>query len=435
MNKTIPVLRSGPVRRRCWRAAVSAVLATLLASLTAAGGRADGRCFTEDIDRTYDIIRGNGDGKQYILGFDKLLTSVLIRFFPDGHVCGINEILRIEGTNAADGQIQIAILDLKTNPPDPGATATDGNDQSASWKQQKYIDTLLRSKLSGTARKQLTAELILWEGRLQGNDGKSFDFYLKRTRPNVSKPVPTGGDDCGDGGCVELSIIVLVKKGAVASFLQDARLLPISKLKATEANECGDFPDLKSDELCYYAETWPLEESNVVKALQRKAYVSHAKRVGAGAGTDVETFFLESRTLLTSNQRLNIPVAASLFQDALARYFEGTGLFVSDPAARQNSLFWEFKGRRFQFEKKPNPSPAERSEWWKVRLQIAVTEVGAGAYVFLCALPETRIASWALSTVPNDEKFVTELTNDDRFLDLQGRLIVAITKFLPATKE
>jgi hypothetical protein len=50
-------------------------------------------------------------------------------------------------------------------------------------------------------------------------------------------------------------------------------------------------------------------------------------------------------------------------------------------------------------------------------------------------LPETRIASWALDTIPNDEKFTTELDNDQRFLDLQGRLEVALTKYVAAAKE
>ena len=51
------------------------------------------------------------------------------------------------------------------------------------------------------------------------------------------------------------------------------------------------------------------------------------------------------------------------------------------------------------------------------------------------SLPKTRIAYWALEAVPNDDKFTVELDNDDRFLDLQGRLKVAITKFIPAKME
>jgi hypothetical protein len=50
-------------------------------------------------------------------------------------------------------------------------------------------------------------------------------------------------------------------------------------------------------------------------------------------------------------------------------------------------------------------------------------------------MPETRVFSWALDSVPNDEKFTTELTNDPRFADLQGRLIVALTRYIPAKKE
>src|SRR5262245_22130257 len=106
VSNTIPVTRSRPTRRRR-HAAAPVIVATLLACLTAAGARADGRCFTGDLDQTYSFIRGNGDGKEYMLGVDKLLTSVLMRFFPDGHVCGIGygDSVRIEGANFADSQI------------------------------------------------------------------------------------------------------------------------------------------------------------------------------------------------------------------------------------------------------------------------------------------------------------------------------------------
>jgi hypothetical protein len=98
------------------------------------------------------------------------------------------------------------------------------------------------------------------------------------------------------------------------------------------------------------------------------------------------------------------PGAVAVFGEAISTYFGGTGVTVSGPFARQNSFFWEFKGRRFQFERITTPSAAERTEWWKVRLQVAITEKNGGEYVSIVGLPETRISSWALDTVPNDEK-------------------------------
>jgi hypothetical protein len=180
--------------------------------------------------------------------------------------------------------------------------------------------------------------------------------------------------------------------------------------------------------------TWPFEEGTVVNTLKLKSYVRAARRFGGDAGTDTDTLVIKSDTLLSQNLRINIPVAIPIFQDAITKYFDGTGLPVPDVSSRQNSLMWVLKGRRAQFEKTANPSPAERSEWWKVRLQVAITEANAGTYILVVGMPETRTTAWALDSVPTDEKFTTELTNDNRFLDLQGRLIVAMTKFIAAAK-
>jgi hypothetical protein len=255
---------------------------------------------------------------------------------------------------------------------------------------------------------------------------------LKRTRPTVKKPPPGPKDFCGDGGCDPLTINVAVKKGSEAQLLRDAKNMSISKIEPVK--ECETY-QLKKDEVCFLATTYPLEEGQVVNAFKLKSYVRHAQRTGGASGVDTETLYLQSDKLLSSNRSLNLAVVVPMFQQAIARHFEGTGLTVSEASPRRNSLFWDLKGQRFQFEKKSNPSPAEKSEWWKVRLQVAVTEANAGTYVLLIGLPETRIFSWGLSSIPNDEKFNTELTNDDRFLDLQAQLITTLTKFIPATKE
>jgi hypothetical protein len=421
----------------------TACLSSLVAVLAAFGGssaRADNECFTAAMsisDSSDKIADGDKELPQYLLGLDRLLVPVRVRFFPDGRVCGVNAFppIRFQGRKLSDGEISVTFLppspaDAVPTPPDP---ANDTPAAKQERRQNEATARLFRAALTGTATRQQTDDLILWDGRLKGADGAGYDFYLKRTRATARKPPPGTKDFCGDGGCDPLTLNVVVKKGTEAQLLKDAKNMAISKIEP--AQNCETRTELKKDEVCFLATAWPFEESNVVKAFKLKAYVRHAQRTGGGSGVDTENMYLQSDKLLSANRSLNQSVVIPLFQDAIARHFEGTGLVVPDPAPRKNSLFWDLKGQRYQFEKKANPSPSDKSEWWKVRLQIAVTEGNSGTYLLLISLPETRISTWGLSSVPNDEKFTTEVTNDDRFVDLQARLMTAITKFVPATKE
>jgi hypothetical protein len=422
----------------------TACLSSLAAALAAFGGsnaRADNECFTAAMsidDSRGKIADGDKEVPQYLLGLDRLLVPVAVQFFPDGRVCGVTAFppIRFQGRTVSDGQINLTFLpsppedSAQSAPPDP-ANASPADKQER--RQKEFMARLFRAPLTGTATRQQTDDLILWDGRLKGADGTGYDFYLKRTRPTARKPPPGTKDMCGDGGCDPLTLNVVVKKGSEAQLLKDAKNMAISKI--VPVPDCETRSELKKDEVCFLATAWPFEESNVVKAFKLKAYVRHAQRTGGASGVDTENMYLQSDKLLSANRSLNQSVVIPLFQDAIARHFEGTGLVVPDPAPRKNSLFWDLKGQRYQFEKKANPSPSDKSEWWKVRLQIAVTEGNSGTYLLLISLPETRVVAWGLSSVPNDEKFTTEVTNDDRFVDLQARLMTAITKFVPATKE
>lgn len=402
--------------------AIAVTIAGIGCALAQDAATSKSKCFTDAPDAPSTEIGSTG----YLLGIDRLLEPVAVRFFPDGLVCGQGGSMgniRIEGSNISEGQLQLRLLEV---PPLSAEEKTDN-------RQQEFLRRFFSQNLVGSATRRLTPETIIWEGTVQGASGRQFDFYLKRTRPTVQKAAAATKESCGDGGCDPLSFVVKVKKGFEATLLRDAKNMPISKIKP--AKVCFELGEPKNNEMCFEGNAWPFEEPNVVETLKRKPYTIEARRKGGDAGVDAESIFLDSDKLLAKNLRINIPVAVPLFHNAIAQFFSGTELEVREPISRQNSLFWEFKGRRYQFEKKRNPSPAERSEWWKVRLQIAVTEKNAGEYVLLIVLPETRITSWAASTVPNDEKFSQgELTNDERFIDLQGRLITALTKELPASK-
>jgi hypothetical protein len=378
---------------------------------------------------------GEQDGAaEYMLGIDKLLEPVLVRFFPDGHVCGMNPFLdiRFEGTNPSDGQLQLSFLTP------PALAPEERNSTDEFVLRKKYIIALFSRKITGEARKQLTTDLFLWDGQAQDEKGRKLDFYLKRTRPNVPMPNPSNKDAvnyCGDGGCEPFKFVVSIKPQSEAKLLQDIKQMPVDKIERFKGDDCPYIESqTKKGDACFVGMTWPFEEGTVVNTLKLKSYVRAARRFGGDAGTDTDTLVIKSDTLLSQNLRINIPVAIPIFQDAITKYFDGTGLPVPDVSSRQNSLMWVLKGRRAQFEKTANPSPAERSEWWKVRLQVAITEANAGTYILVVGMPETRTTAWALDSVPTDEKFTTELTNDNRFLDLQGRLIVAMTKFIAAAK-
>jgi hypothetical protein len=419
--------------RPWWRKMISIIGAMAFsAHLSTVTARAHSGCFIatlEEYDRKfpgsnithvpYDVAQAS----TYLLGLDTLLAPVQVLFFKDGHVCGYNLLaLQFEGDNIADGQLQVHFMDS------PYEAQKHSRRSIARTSFIRLGDIRLTSV---RLTKHLTDDIIFWEGSVKSSNGIGREVYLKRTRKGA-KPPPDSSKDCGDDDlCQALSFKVTIKPGSESTLLADAKQLPITSIVPCDIRGIPS----ESDESCFAGETWPLEESSVVNALRLKSYVLQSKRLEEGHGADSESFFLESDKILADNSGLNIPVAVSIFQDAVSRYFKDTNVFVSEAAYRQNSLFWQLKGRRSQFEKNPHPSPSERSEWWKVRLQVAVTGKGGGKYVLFVGLPETRVFDWALDSVPNDEKFTTELTNDLRFEDLRGRLIVALTKFIPGWRD
>jgi hypothetical protein len=423
-----------------------ATLATLLLSLLASTANADTECFIGNENDWQTVISG-ADGKlsnDYLLGIDGLFVTMQIRFFPSGKVCGLGGFMdsgniRFEGENFSDGQLRFNFLPFPAEKEDVSHDIENVAAAKRERHQRERAKALFSRHLSGTVTKQVAGDLIIWDGRVRGSDGKEIEVYFKRTRPTAKQPPASNNFACGtDGQCNPLSFSVAIKKGHKDTFLREAKQLPISKIDEIKPGQdfkgCSDNPEvleLNAGETCFEGEAWPFEENNVVSALNRKSYVRSARRTGGEAGDDGETHYLQSDLLLSNNLRLNLPVAEPLFNDAIRKYFGETGLSISDSSFMKNSLFWELKGQRFQFEKKSNPSPSDKSEWWKVRLQVAVTELNGGTYALTIGMPTTRVAFWALSTVPDDEKFTTELDNDDRFLDLQGRLLVAITKFVP----
>jgi hypothetical protein len=391
------------------------------------------RCFAQPGDAAFSDQNGRIKGvSEYLLGIDKLLEPVLVRFFPDGHVCGMNPYLdiRFEGSMPNDGQLQLSFLAA------PPLEANERNSTDPSVVQKKYIIALFSRGIAGEARRQQTSDLILWDGQAQDSTGRKLDFYLKRAQPTARLPAPSNNDAvnrCGDGGCDPLKFVVAVKPGTVDTLRTDLKQMPVDKIEQVKGDGCPYVKATKGD-ICFVGMAWPFEEATVVHALKLKSYVRDARRFGGDAGTDTDSLLIKSDSLLSQNLRINVPVAVPLFQDALRGYFDGSGLSVPDAASRQNSLTWEIKGRRPQFERNAHPSPSEQAEWWKIRLQVAITEGAPGTYVLIVGVPESRTTAWALNSVPTDEKFTTELTNDPRFLDLQGRLIVAITKSVAVAK-
>ena len=419
------------------------------------------KCFSSVSSAANDKIREEIGNNEYMLGIDHLLEAVNVKFFEDGRVCGMDSWgIGIEGFSTEKGKIELIFLVLPNDDVEKSNKDTTSdqksqkeptsNEQSKEKetsdeesqgeisyeRKKKNIYKLFLQNLSGNAVKRQTSDLIFWEGNVSNSDGKIFPFYLKRSHDTVKKPSTSSKEYCGDGECDPLSFVVKIKRVAADLFLNDIKKMPITSV--TQSNQlikCPYLDEPKDDEYCYTGNTWPFEKSHVILMLKRKKYVVSARRGGGDAGIDAESMFLDSDKLISRNFRLNLPVAVPLFHDAITHFFDDTGLEVGEPISKQNSLVWEFKGHRSQFEKKSSPSPSEKSEWWKVRLQVAITELNAGTYVLLVGMPETRIASWALDTVPNDAKFTTELTNDERFLDLQGRLLVAISKEVPMHRE
>jgi hypothetical protein len=362
---------------------------------------------------------------QYLLGIDQFLVPASVWFLPSGEICGIAETapvtLRFVGVKLPNRKMSWTFL----SPPTGSWEAAKYSDNSAD-KELKRIAQHARSifdkKISGIAEKKQSDQLIIWNGSVIGSDSKRYEFYLKRT-----PPAAVTQHNKGEAGLAALVVPVLIKRKFESALRSDAQNLPISDIRPSTS--CALFPNpvWRPTEMCVEAVAWPYEEDKLVKALKKKNYVRHVARTSNGEGVDTETVYLETDLLLTKNRRLNLPIAIPFFRQAINEHFAGTGVAVSEASYKQNSLFWELKGRRSQFLKISDPSPSDKSEWWQVRLQIAVTDTN----VLVVGLPKTRVFAWGLDTVPNDEKFSEELSNDPRFVDLQGRLIVSITKSIP----
>ena len=204
-------------------------------------------------------------------------------------------------------------------------------------------------------------------------------------------------------------------------------------LAQSEIQEDSDRPAarLENEFVCIHVYAVPLREPYVTMALREFPEVYVARRFGGGAGADAISFFLETQTLLSDTNSLNFKNAVEAFGSAMVNYFPNSPNYeISEPVFRNNSLFWNIKGRRTALEKRNNFSDAEAAEWWKVRVQLLIAQKNFGDYILLLGLPETRTINWGLSSFPVDEKFTKELTNDQRFLDFRNRLIGALTKEL-----
>ena len=90
---------------------------------------------------------------------------------------------------------------------------------------------------------------------------------------------------------------------------------------------------------CFLAKTWPFKEPDVVAALKRKQYVRFVTRTGMEAGTDTDIFILQTNDLISAGPTLNLPAAISIFQNAIEKYFEDTGLALSEPISREIHCF------------------------------------------------------------------------------------------------
>ena len=202
-----------------------------------------------------DHINGDGNREtapQYLLGIDKLLEPVIVRFFADGHVCGVSSgsVIRFQGKSSSDGQVDLTFLpppppdkddeptkdsDLNnagTKPADP--SASEDEEEKAAKKKAQYILSLFGSGPSGSAHKTVSRNLIIWEGRLEDGKGKSFDFYFKRPRSKVDMPIAAQKFSCGEATCDPLEISIVIKKGSEGTFRRDASQLQISSIRPLE---------------------------------------------------------------------------------------------------------------------------------------------------------------------------------------------------------
>lgn len=261
----------------------------------------------------------------YMLGIDKLLAPIALRFMSDGKICAVNPNIgiRIEGTNPQEGKLHVHflnVLDQQQDQSDSPAQKSESEDADSDEKVMENPDRTTASKLFargllGSATKRTTSDVIIWEGKATGKDGSTFDFYIKRTKDSAEVPGPASQEYCGDGGCDALRFYVLVRRAAKDQFLRDAKKLPVSRIDGTDNCKWIGKPDRSS--ICYEGTAWPFEEGNVVGTLARRKYVIRARRGGGDAGMDTESLFLESDRLISKNLRLKLPVALPLFHQAI----------------------------------------------------------------------------------------------------------------------
>ncbi len=375
------------------------------------------------------------DHTYYEFGLDKYQGSIPGSFFGDGTFCAFtaffNEV-QIKGKNTETGKMDVEISISEYKLDKEGYVISDKNDN--------YIINR-RMKLIGRLEKKKIGNLIIWSGPIKDESTNEFEFYIKRSLkgPNLKAEesyaefVNQHSDPCGDGGCEPLSIFVSAKTGHSGELRELLKNLPVENIRElTNADDCWDLsPEVDA---CFKADAYPLHENEVVKELLASKYVHVAQRVGAGAGVDTDSLAIDADDFIVKGE-LKAAKLAEIIQPQLEKSLAGENVSLSKPGIRNNWLFWTIKGPRSSLEGLSNPNPLSRSEWWKIRLQVAITGKNDGEFVLLVAMPETKKVRWMEANIPDDKKFQVEETNAPEFVDFQDRLKVEFTKYLSVWNE
>ncbi|MCW2307948.1 hypothetical protein [Rhodobium gokarnense] len=423
----------------------------------------------------------------YRASIGSIFKPIYLIFYDNKLVCGGDPYgrLRIEGHNYEQGKIDIAVLEKiggndyfeeneKRKVIYRGALTKritkeliiwegyvrtpDGSEQQSAYiKRNREFRNIFANKFESPPFGVWDKELI---AQVENSDLEDGYIYSSKELH--------GAYYCGDGGCEAEGIGVIVRKDEIDHFLarlkksglqylsvkfstDDDRLFcyissygsqiyeRIAKTLGIEDEQ--DFYDetnpeaakaaksLKDEFICIHVNAVPLHEPHVTMSLRKFPEVYAARRLGGGAGADAISFFVNGQTFLRDSNSLNFGRAIEVFGSALGTYYPSSSNYdISDPFVRNNSIFWNVKGRRVALEKRRNFSVAEAAEWWKLRIQLFIAQKNFQEYVLVLNLPETRVTNWGFDSFPVDEKFEKELTNDPRFLDFRDRLIGVLTK-------
>lgn len=425
----------------------------LLFSSIAEATEIDKRCLRpDDQTQTNAACIKNFDACSYIMGFGAEFGALQIIWLEDGAICGWNyDGHRLDGRNSAPGKLSVRLFkpDVLNEWGGPANGTTFSLHSTAKLKKTITEKMIVWHGSTEDVGFNINPELVFLQKRRffereeKPSNEKFVDEYVKlktKEDPDFYINEGHGAYYCGDGGCSDNHIFVYVDPSKSEEYmyrLKASNLDVVSTVWSEDPEVCSGLHVEKNvNLLCSVVEAVPLRSPEVTMLLRDLPGVVTAYRSGGGAGADATSFFLSTNEFLKDSRTMDGFKAAAVFDKAIRLAYPTSSYYeISDVEFSDNSLKWNVIGRSDALQRVKNPSRDQKNEWWKIRIQLAVLQKNAGEYFLSLGLPETRVTTWGFSSTPSADKFVTELTNDRRFLEFRNRIMSAIAFGVPGNIE